>query len=168
MSVSQMAEKPVLLNPAIPPGSGCSNGAIRRAARRMGQIYDDAFAPCGLKATQYSLLAQIVRCEGPTMRTLAKELVMDLSALGHTLKPLVRDGFVQLTVDEHDRRCRRVHLTESGIRKYEEARIIWKRVREVFDNTYGVEEAAGLRATLDYIASEQFAEVIARRLNSKD
>lgn len=102
------------------------------------------------------------------MRTLAKELVMDLSALGHTLKPLVRDGFVELTVDEHDRRCRRVHLTEVGLRKYEEARIIWKRIRDIFDDTYGLEEAVRLREALDFIASEQFAEVIARRLNSND
>ncbi|MEB0043258.1 MULTISPECIES: MarR family winged helix-turn-helix transcriptional regulator [unclassified Pseudomonas] len=162
-----MTKTAVLLSPAIPSGSGCSNGAIRRAARRMGQIYDDAFAPSGLKGTQYSLLSQITRLQGPTMRTLAQELVMDLSALGHTLKPLVRDGFVELNVDADDRRCRRVTLTEKGVKKYQEAREIWTRVRRVFDEIYGAEEAVRLRATLDYIASESFAAAMALKLAAR-
>ncbi|MDB6047819.1 MAG: MarR family transcriptional regulator protein [Pseudomonas sp.] len=162
-----MTKTSVLLNPAIPAASGCSNGAIRRAARRMGQIYDDAFAPSGLKGTQYSLLSQICRLQGPTMRGLAVELVMDLSALGHTLKPLVRDGFVELTVDATDRRCRRVHLTESGLHKYQEAQEIWKRIRSAFDDVYGAEEAVQLRSTLDYVASETFAAAMMLKL-SKD
>jgi len=162
-----MASEPIVLYPPATSSSACTNGAIRRAARRMGQIYDDAFESCGLRATQYSLLNQIVRCEGPTMRTLANELVMDLSALGHTLKPLVRDGFVVLTVDEQDRRCRRVRLTESGMSKYEEARAIWKQVREVFDDTYGPEEAAKLRAALDFIASETFAAELMSKISAR-
>ncbi|WP_297844595.1 MarR family transcriptional regulator [Pseudomonas sp.] len=130
----------------------------------MGQIYDDAFAPAGLKGTQYSLLSQIFRLQGPTMRGLAQELVMDLSALGHTLKPLERDGYVELTVDATDRRCRRVNLTENGVRKYQEARKIWERIRSAFDDVYGVEEAAQLRATLDYVASAKFAAAMMLKL----
>ncbi len=159
-----MIKTPVLFCPVIPATSGCSNGAIRRAARRMGQIYDDAFAPAGLKGTQYSLLSQIFRLQGPTMRGLAQELVMDLSALGHTLKPLERDGYVELTVDATDRRCRRVNLTENGVRKYQEARKIWERIRSAFDDVYGVEEAAQLRATLDYVASAKFAAAMMLKL----
>lgn len=162
-----MASKPVVLSPSASSSSACTNGAIRRAARRMGQIYDDAFESCGLRATQYSLLHQIVRCEGPTMRTLANELVMDLSALGHTLKPLVRDGLVVLSVDEQDRRCRRVRLTESGMSKYEEARKIWAQVREVFDDAYGAQEAVKLRAALDFIASEAFAGEVMGKINAR-
>jgi len=159
-----MTKTPVLFYPVIPTASGCSNGAIRRAARRMGQIYDDAFAPSGLKGTQYSLLSQIFRLQGPTMRGLAQELVMDLSALGHTLKPLERDGYIELTVDPTDRRCRRVNLTKNGVRKYQEARKIWERIRSAFDDVYGAAEAAQLRATLDYVASEKFAAAIMLKL----
>ena len=147
------------------PHATCANAAVRRASRAMGQIYDDAFTPTGLKATQYSLLSHIFRSQRPTMRGLAKDLVMDLSALGHTLKPLVRDGFVELTVDEHDRRCRRVHLTEAGLKKYEECRKISKHLSSIFDDLYGVEDAAHLRESLAFIASQDFAEAIAKRLN---
>ncbi|MDB5981583.1 MAG: Transcriptional regulator, MarR family [Pseudomonas sp.] len=162
-----MTNNAAVLNPSMPYAT-CANAAVRRASRRLGQIYDDAFIPCGLKATQYSLLSQIFRSQRPTMRDLAKDLVMDLSALGHTLKPLVRDGFVELTVDERDRRARRVNLTDVGLRKYEEARKISKRVCDIFDDIYGFEEAVRLRESLAFIASEQFAEDVAKRLNPDD
>jgi DNA-binding MarR family transcriptional regulator len=126
----------------------------------LGQIYDEAFEPCGLKATQYSLLSQIVRSGEPKMRDLASALVMDLSALGHTLKPLVRDGLVELQVDEMDRRSRRVLLTAQGRAKYLEARKISDRVSSVFDNTFGAEETLKLRQALDFIASESFAQTM--------
>lgn len=162
-----MTHNVALLNPSMAHAT-CANAAVRRASRRLGQIYDDAFISCGLKATQYSLLSQIFRSQRPTMRDLAKELVMDLSALGHTLKPLVRDGFVELTVDEQDRRSRRVNLTEVGLRKYEEAKKISTRICDIFDELYGVEEALRLRENLAFIASEDFAEDVAKRLNAGD
>ncbi|PTT92617.1 MarR family transcriptional regulator, partial [Pseudomonas sp. HMWF031] len=39
----------------------CTNTALRRAARRLGNLYDDALAPLGLKSTQVSLLTEITR-----------------------------------------------------------------------------------------------------------
>ncbi|HEY0286129.1 MAG TPA: MarR family winged helix-turn-helix transcriptional regulator [Pseudomonas sp.] len=138
--------------------SSCANGSVRRASRRLGQIYDEAFVTCGLKATQYSLLSHIARGGEPKMRDLAQSLVMDLSALGHSLKPLVRDGLVRVLVDEVDRRSRRVSLTEAGQQKYLEARKISEHVACIFDKTFGVEEAARLRTALDFIASEAFAK----------
>ena len=34
----------------------CNNAAIRQTARMLGQLYDDALAPSGLRATQHTLL----------------------------------------------------------------------------------------------------------------
>jgi len=148
--------------------SSCANGSVRRASRRLGQIYDEAFTTCGLKATQYSLLSQIARSGQPKMRDLAQALVMDLSALGHTLKPLVRDGLVELQVDETDRRSRRVLLTEAGQQKYTEARKISEHVSQVFDKTFGAEETVKLLQALDFIASEGFAQSLLEELQSSN
>jgi DNA-binding MarR family transcriptional regulator len=146
--------------------SVCINAAIRRAARRMGQIYDDAFEPLGLRATQYSLLVQIDRVGTPTMRVLAEHLVMDLSALGHTLKPLIRAGLLELVVDAADRRSRRVHLTAEGRVRLEQARLIWKKVQVSFDDAFGEPAASQLRTTLDLIASPDFSERMTARFAS--
>ncbi|WP_426134850.1 MarR family winged helix-turn-helix transcriptional regulator [Pseudomonas sp. PWP3-1b2] len=94
------------------------------------------------------------------MGELAQTLVMDLSALGHTLKPLVRDGLVELRVDELDRRTRRVLLTEAGKSTYAKARRISLKMAERFDQAFGREAAAQLRQTLDFIASDAFSQVL--------
>ncbi|MGY2283822.1 MarR family winged helix-turn-helix transcriptional regulator [Pseudomonas gingeri] len=149
--------------PDSPQASSCANGAVRRASRRLGQIYDEAFAPCGLKATQYSLLSHIARSDEPRMRDLAQSLVMDLSALGHTLKPLVRDGLVLLQVDELDRRGRRVLLTEEGRHKYEEALLVSRQMSSRFEQAFGAEETLQLRKTMDFISSDDFAQALLGR-----
>jgi hypothetical protein len=64
--------------------SPCSATAMRKASRRLTQLYDDALEPSGLRSTQFAILAELDRrsSEPPTMRVLADALVMDWSALG--------------------------------------------------------------------------------------
>jgi DNA-binding MarR family transcriptional regulator len=52
------------------------------------------------------------------MGEIAGALIMDLSALGHTLKPLIRDGYVETVADKDDHRIR---LTKAGEKKLAEA-----------------------------------------------
>jgi DNA-binding MarR family transcriptional regulator len=138
--------------------SVCSNGAMRRAARRLGQLYDDVIAASGLKATQLGLLFEIKRLDEPTLRALADHLVMDLSALGHTLKPLVRDGLVELVADATDRRAKRVTLTAAGLAKLRLGLRLWRTANGRFERAFGADNAAQLRNALDWIASPEFAE----------
>ena len=58
----------------------CTHTALRRAARRLGQLYDEAVAPTGLKATQVGLLGQIAGVHDTGQRdwpTLQVKLVID-------------------------------------------------------------------------------------------
>src|ERR1700716_1246380 len=77
-------------------GSVCNCTALRKASRRISQLYDAALAPSGLKTTQRAILAQIRRSEATTVGNLAEALVMDAGALAHTLKPLERDGLISI------------------------------------------------------------------------
>src|SRR5262245_7166561 len=77
-------------------GSGCHCTALRKASRRVTQLYDMALAPSGLKITQRAILAQIGRSEAASVSTLAEAMVMDAGGLAHTLKPLIRDRLVSL------------------------------------------------------------------------
>lgn len=78
--------------------SPCIATAMRKASRRLSQLYDDALAPSGLRTTQYAILSELERRSKrpPTMRELADAMVMDRSALGHNLRPLERDGLIAL------------------------------------------------------------------------
>lgn len=146
------------LKPSDMDPSMCNNGVLRQAARRLGQLYDDIISPSGLRATQFGLLAYVVALDQPTMARLAEALVMDLSALGHTLKPLMRDGLVETFPDEWDKRAKRVKLTASGERKIKAASALWAKAQGRFETAFGKRKAAELRKVLSFVASEDFAQ----------
>src|SRR5262245_18251704 len=96
--------------------SPCIVAAMRAATRRLTQLYDDAMVPTGLRVTQFHVLSELERrsADPPTVGELADILTMERSALGQTLRPLVRDGFVDLGHDKRDGRRRPVRLTRAG------------------------------------------------------
>jgi DNA-binding MarR family transcriptional regulator len=135
----------------------CNAAAVRKASRRVTQLYDDALRPSGLRLTQYSLLGMIDRREKapPTLAELAKAMVIDRSALGHNLRPLQRDGLVALLEGLQDRRERRIVLTAQGKAKLREARALWQLAQARFEAVVGPEEAQALRAVLHGIAHDE-------------
>src|SRR3981081_1650477 len=76
--------------------SPCFATAMRKASRRLSQLYDEVLEPSGLRTTQFAILSELERRAKapPTMRELADAMVMDRSALGHNLRPLERDGVI--------------------------------------------------------------------------
>ena len=134
------------------PGE-CFVGAARKASRRLTQFYDDALAPCGLRSTQYSILSELTRfASPPTLAELASALVSDRSAVGHNLRPLMRDGYIALEPGAEDRRERRIVLTPQGQSKYREARALWQAAQNEFLAVHGEERSESLRAALLDIA----------------
>ena len=136
--------------------SPCNCTALRKATRRVSQLYDLALEPCGLRTTQRAILSHIARSGTPPIGELAEALVMDRGALTHNLKPLQRDGLVEIGVDPDDRRNRRVALTAAGRSKLAESEPLWKRAQQGFEAAFGVAKSASLRKALEYVVSEDF------------
>jgi DNA-binding MarR family transcriptional regulator len=136
----------------------CSNTAIRRAARQLGQLYDDCMDGTGLKGTQFSLLSQIAASGEPALKQLAEAMVMDLSALGHTLKPLIRDGYVQLVPDAQDRRVKRARLTALGQKTQKNLLANWRDAQGRFDRVFGKQQSEEIRKALAIVSSPEFAK----------
>ena len=134
----------------------CSNAALRKATRNIGQLYDAVLAPSGLRTTQHSLLVTVRTLGTPTMGQLAEAMVMDLSGLGHTLKPLARDGYLRLVPDEADRRVRRVALTDLGAAKLEQTIPLWQDAQARFEAAFGRERTDALRDILAALAAPGF------------
>jgi len=135
----------------------CSNTAIRRAARQLGQLYDDCMEGSGLKGTQFSLLSQIAASDRPALKQLAEAMVMDLSALGHTLKPLIRDGYVELIPDPTDRRVKRARLTPLGQKTQKALLANWRDAQDRFDRAFGHQQSEDIRKALAIMASPEFS-----------
>jgi DNA-binding MarR family transcriptional regulator len=139
--------------------NNCNCTALRKASRRVSQLYDEALASCGLRVTQLAILNQILRMGTPAMGELARALVMDRGALAHNAKPLERDGLVETVADSADRRNRLIALTRAGRRKIVECERSWARAQDRFEASFGAKESAALRRALAFIASDGFLEV---------
>jgi DNA-binding MarR family transcriptional regulator len=152
---------------AVPATFACTNNALRRAARRLGQLYDEALAPIGLKATQAGLLAQIGELargqEGPTLQDLAERLAIGISALTHALRPLVRDGLVELRQDPQDGRTKRGILTRLGKARLREAYLLWAAANRRVETVLGPVSAEKLRSLADQVASQEFFDAYTAR-----
>jgi DNA-binding MarR family transcriptional regulator len=74
--------------------------------------------------------------------------------LGHNLRPLERDGLIELQENENDRRERHLVLTKAGKAKLQEAFPLWATAQGTFTKLYGEKQMAELRKTLLTIAHD--------------
>jgi DNA-binding MarR family transcriptional regulator len=134
----------------------CSATALRKAMRRVTQLYDDTLRPVGLTVTQYALMTEILRrgSNAPTVTELADAMVMDRSGLGHTLRPLERDGYVALVQHKEDGRQRGVVLTKSGRAMQRKATPLWENAQRRVVEVVGRDERADLQMKLLAIAHD--------------
>jgi DNA-binding MarR family transcriptional regulator len=146
-------------------GSRCNCTALRKATRRISQLYDTALAPSGLKTTQRAILAQLGRSEPASVGQLAEALVMDAGALAHTLKPLERDRLIAVTVDPDDRRSRMITLTRQGRAKLAESDALWAKAQAGFEAAFGRVESEALRQALQLLVSDRFNSNFAEALS---
>jgi DNA-binding MarR family transcriptional regulator len=114
----------------------CACANLRKAARVVTQLFDGVLAPSGLKATQFTLLVTS-RLMGETpVGELAGTMAMDRTTLSRNLKPLVREGLLEVRPGE-DGRTRLVKVTPEGERALAGAYPLWKRAQEAVVTALG-------------------------------
>jgi DNA-binding MarR family transcriptional regulator len=135
-------------NPAI-----CNCLAVRQAARRVTQFYDQFLAESGLRTTQYSILARLKRHGPMSINALADDLVMDRTTLGRNILPLQRDGLIAVGKGKSDRRSKELRLTDIGTDRLAAAFKSWTQAQTRFDRTFGTKRAKELRALMHEVAA---------------
>ena len=132
---------------------GCTCLRMRRATRRVTQFYDHHLAPSGLRISQFGILA-VLKSEGAlTINELAAELVIDRTTLGRNILPLERDGLITIKPSAFDRRSKELHLTDSGDKRYREARKFWLEAQSDSEANFGGKRSADLRALLQALVA---------------
>ncbi|MEZ4714014.1 MAG: MarR family winged helix-turn-helix transcriptional regulator [Caldilineaceae bacterium] len=120
---------------------------LRRGARAVTQYFDALFQEHGLRATQFTLLGAIYLSEvnkrKVTISVLADTLVMDRTTLARNLKPLERDGLVEVEPGR-DQRTRIITLTEDGRAKLAQVLALWEEGQAHFAETLGAANMLGL------------------------
>ena len=134
----------------LPASRECHATALRKASRRVTALYDVTLAPSGLRSTQFAILSELVdRGQGPpTLNQLADLLVLDRSGLGHSLRPLEREGLIRLEISSRDRRSTLVVLTDQGRERYAYAHTLWQKAQDRYASVVGEAQANRLRQHL--------------------
>jgi DNA-binding MarR family transcriptional regulator len=135
---------------------GCSNAKLRQLTRRVSQHYDHEMGKIGLKATQYSLLSQVLQ-RGPIRPgDLANSMALDASTLTRNLQPLVAAGWLTVGAGTDDR-SRLVAITPAGREKRTEAHRRWKAAQKGLNDLLGVKRVLALHELIDGLL-QRFAE----------
>ncbi len=132
----------------LPTQSACTCFRMRRATRRMTQLYDAHLAPAGLTLPQYSLLANLERRQRPSMHELAEVMGMDRTTLSRNLQPLRARSLVE-AVAGADRRSKSLALTAAGRALWAEARPLWLAAQAEITARLGAPMVAELHQLLD-------------------
>ena len=121
---------------------------LQRAARAVARRFDAALRPFNLTNGQFSLLMSLNREEPPTIGSVSALLVMDRTTLTANLKPLERRGLVKVTIDDGDKRTRRLKLTPAGRALLVAAVPIWKQTHATVEELLPRANCEELRADL--------------------
>ena len=125
---------------------------LQRAARALARRFDDALRPLGLTSGQYSMMMALNQPAPPTIGVVASILCVDRTTLTAALKPLKRRGLVTVTVDNTDRRSRRLKLTSAGRALLARAVPVWRRTHAEIDRLVPDDGAERLRRDLRALA----------------
>jgi DNA-binding MarR family transcriptional regulator len=121
---------------------------LQRAARAVARRFDAALRPHGLTSGQFSLLMSLNRAKPAGIGDISALLAMDRTTLTANLKPLERRGLVTVSVDDADKRSRRLALTPAGHALLVAALPAWEEQHAEIDSLLNHTDPDRLRADL--------------------
>jgi DNA-binding MarR family transcriptional regulator len=136
-------------DPWLSPGDSgpCACTQLRRTARKVTALYDQALAPAGVTVTQYALLVNVGRLGKLSRTALANRLGMDRTTLTRNLMPLEKADLITGAEGE-DRRERLICLSPAGLRKVRQSYELWENAQRDFTSRMGETNLKQFRSAL--------------------
>lgn len=125
----------------------CACFNLRKTSRAITQHYDRVLQPSGLRVTQFTILAVTALAETIPITQLAKQLVMDRTTLTRNLRPLEKQGFIEIIPGE-DLRTRYVTLSKKGRNALIKALPLWEEAQQRFESGLGDERFQSMLSDL--------------------
>jgi len=117
-------------------GETCTCGELRKAARAITLLYDNAFKSSGLLSTQLGVLDAICNADSIKISDLAEKQGMDRSTLTRNLSVLEREGYIRISTG-NDHRTRIVVITNKGRNAVARAIPLWNDVQRTVKQQMG-------------------------------
>lgn len=147
-----MRDRASLLALARSKCAECACGNLRKAARAVTQLYDQALRPTGLRITQFGILGATMAMQPVTVTRLAEETVTDRTTLTRNLKLLEKQGLIRVDAG-NDRREREVTLTDLGREALVKALPNWQKAQANVVKGLGEERWKALQEELSAVVS---------------
>ncbi len=124
----------------------CACFNVRRTARLVTQVYDEALAGVKVSSGQFVILLTARIVGSATMQELAEAVSLDRSALSRSLQPLVARKLLRVSVGQ-DRRRREVSITPAGLQLLADGTPFWERAQQHLQTALGEKGFVGLLRT---------------------
>lgn len=144
------------------PKLPCACATLRRAARSLTQLYEEALRPLGLRSSQFTILQALSFTGEITQRELGRILAMDSTTLTRTLGIMRRQGWIEKRRGK-DKREWRIGLAVNGKAQFVRALPAWQKAQEDVKQRMGDEPWEQLMK----LANDVTAEITTERLHDK-
>jgi DNA-binding MarR family transcriptional regulator len=127
--------------------SKCACTRVRRGARVLTNLYDEALATSGLNIAQFALLRAVGRLDTPNLSEVAEEMALDRSTLGRNVLVLQRMRLLDVT-EAKDLRARRITMTARAQRLVDTCLPMWEEAQRKVETRLG---KAGMSTLLELL-----------------
>jgi len=130
----------------------CACANLRRAARAVTRLYNQALRPDGIEITQFTLLMALSVTGETSQGELAELLALDSTTLTRMLSLVRKRRWIQVR-QGRDRRQRLVSLTPTGRQKLREAMPRWTQAQADLEKAVGRDTLSHLGGLLAVTAA---------------
>jgi DNA-binding MarR family transcriptional regulator len=114
----------------------CIAGRLRLVNRVITALYDDAFRPLGIKASQFNILVIAGKVGLANPAEVCAILRLDTSTLSRNVERMQTQGWLEV-VPAEDARRQPFRLTHEGKRLLEQAAPAWRKAQEKAEGLLG-------------------------------
>lgn len=126
------------MNKSAIPALPCTCATLRRSARALTQLYEDALRPSGIRGTQFTILQALLIAGEITQGDLGRILGIDSTTLTRTLAIMNREGWIARRRGD-DKREWRLRIAKGGEAQFTRALPAWQKVQEEVKRRMGAE-----------------------------
>ncbi|MCM3765936.1 MULTISPECIES: MarR family winged helix-turn-helix transcriptional regulator [Bacillaceae] len=107
---------------------------LHQLSRRLTNKLNEALKPTGLYGSQWAVIFVLKEKSSLTQKELSEYLAVEAPPMTRTIQRLVKQGYVKQVPGQHDKREKRVELTDEALARYPEWERIVKEVNKALLN----------------------------------
>jgi len=131
----------------------CMFNKTRTISRYVTNLYANALKEVGVTPVQFSILTAVQLIPNANVNHLSSALMMDRTTLNRNLKPLLRDGYIDIQ-ESTDRRERKISITQEGQEVYEKGYKKWEEAQKEFEEVIGMDDWLAMNSLFDTIIAK--------------